>query len=185
MRLDSTLAFVPIGAPLSIVGATGASFASNIIDLLGSGVGTAPANIIGNAAVFGEDIGVGGGVPEPTLNVVVGTVFATSDSATLNVQLQAAADNGASGTPPYNPATWTTIVETGPIAAATLTAGRVIARFDIPPTIPENLNPRFYRLNFVTPSGTQFTTGTISSAYPTYMRDDQANKNAASNYKVS
>ena len=104
MRLDSSLAFIALGAPLSCVGATGATFTSQIIDLLGSGVGTAPANIIGNATTFGEDIGVGGGQPEPTLDIVVGTAFVTGGSATLNVQLQVAADNGASGTPPYNPA---------------------------------------------------------------------------------
>lgn len=181
MRIDSTLAFVPFGAPLSIVGATGATFGSQIIDLLGSGVGTAPANIIGNATVFGEDIGVGGGQPEPTLLVTVGTAFVTGGSATLNVQLQASADTGAPG---YTPASWTTIVETGAIAASNLTAGAVIARFDIPPTIPQNLNPRFYRLLFVTPSGQQFSAGTIAFAYPTYVRDDQANKNAANNYVV-
>lgn len=181
MRLDSTLAFVPFGSPLSCVGATGASFASQVIDLLGSGVGTPPANIIGNATVFGEDIGVGGGGPQPTLLVTVGTVFATSDSATLNVQLQGAVD---AGTPTYLPGTWITLVESGPQAAAVLTAGQVIARFDLPPAVPPGTLPRYLRLLFVTPTGTQFTTGTIAFAYPTYVRDDQANKFAASNYAV-
>lgn len=181
MRIDSSLAFIPLGAPLSCVGATGASFASQVIDLLGSGVGTAPANIIGNATTFGQDIGVGGGATEPTLEIVIGTTFTTSDAATLNVQLQASADTGGPG---YTPAAWTTIVETGPIAVASLTTGTNLARFDIPPTFPQNLNPRFYRVLFVTPTGTQFTAGTIAFAYPTYVRDDQANKNATSNYVV-
>jgi len=181
MRLDSTLAFVPYGAPLSCVGATGATFDSSIIDLLGSGVGTAPANIIGTATVFGQDIGVGGGQPEPTLLITVGTAFVTSGSATLNVQLQASADTGAPG---YTPSSWTTIVETGTLAAAALTAGAVIGRFDIPPSVASVPNPRFYRLHFVTNSGQQFSAGTIAFAYPTYVRDDQANKNASSNYAV-
>lgn len=182
MRLDSSLAFVPYGAPLSCVGATGASFPSNVIDLLGSGVGTAPVNIIGNATVFGQDIGVGGVGPQPTLDAVIGTVFATANSATLNVQIQAAVDQGAAGG--YQPGTWQTLTETGPIAAANLTAGQVIARFDLPPAFPANLNPRYLRLNFVTPSGTNFTTGTIAFAIPTFVRDDQANKYAAANFKV-
>lgn len=181
MRIDSTLAFVPFGTPLSIVGATGASFQSQVIDLLGSGVGTAPANIIGNATVFGQDIGIGGGGPQPTLLVTVGTAFVTGGSATLNVQLQGAVDSGA---PTYAPGSWITLVETGTLAASVLTAGQVIARFDMPPAVPPGTLPRYLRINFVTPSGQQFSAGTIAFAYPTYVRDDQANKFAASNYVV-
>lgn len=181
MRLDSTLAFVPYGTPLSIVGATGATFGSLIIDLLGSGVGTAPANIIGNATIFGEDIGVGGGQPDPKFDVVVGTAFVTSGSATLTVQLQASEDTGAPG---YTPTSWKTILQSPAYTAAQLTADQVIFRFDFPPVFPDTLRPRFYRLLFVTPSGQQFSAGTIKFALPTYVRDDQANKQAASNYVV-
>lgn len=181
MRLDSSLAFVPFGTPLSCVGATGASFQSQVIDLLGQGVGQAPANIIGNPAVFGEDIGVGGMGPQPTLLVTVGTAFVTGGSATLNVQLQGAVD---SGSPNYTPGTWITLTETGTISAANLTAGQVIARFDMPPAFPPGTLPRFLRINFVTPSGQSFSAGTIAFAYPTYVRDDQANKYAGSNYAV-
>lgn len=181
MRIDSTLAFVPLGAPLSCVGATGATFPSAVIDLLGSGVGTAPANIIGNATVFGEDIGVGGGQVNPTFDVVIGTAFVTGDAATMTVQLQASADTGAPG---YTPSSWITILQSPAYTAAQLTTDKVIFRFDFPPTFPDNLEPRFYRLLFTTPSGTQFSAGTIKFAYPTYVRDDQANKNAAANYVV-
>jgi hypothetical protein len=180
MITDALTSFVPIGSPLSCVGATGAAFASNVIDLLGSGAGTAPANIIGNATVFGQDVGVGGDQAE--LNVVVGTGFVTGDSATLNVEFQAAPDQGAAGG--YEPGTWQTLIESGPLTAAQLTAGQVIFRTKFPPAFPANLNPRFLRLLFVTPSGEQFSAGTINSAIPTMVRDDQANKFAAANFKV-
>lgn len=181
MRLDSQLNFVP--APLSCVGATGASFPSpNVIDLLGQGVGTAPQNIIGNAATFGEDIGVGGGSVEPELMCTVGTAFVTGGSATLNVQLQASADSGVGGG--YQPASWVTLEETGAISAANLTANQVIARFDWPPNFPANLGARYLRLNFVTPSGQQFSAGTIAFAGFTLVRDDQSQKYATKNYTV-
>lgn len=181
MRTDSSVAFVPIGAPLSLVAAAGSSIPSTkTVDLLGSGVGTAPANIIGNASVFGTDMGVGGLRPE--LNISVGTAFATATSATLNVQLQAAPDQGAAGA--YQPGTWQTIVESGQLTAAQLAAGTVIFRNPFPPAFPANLSPRYMRLLFVTPAGASFTAGTIASALVTEVRDDQANKFAAANYTV-
>lgn len=179
MRLDALLSLVP--TPLSIVGATGATFASqNIIDLLGLGAGNAPSNIIGNATLFGEDIGVGDGFAIPKLLVTVGTAFVTGGSATLNAQLQAAPDTAVT----YQPGTWQTIVETGTLTAAQLTAGQVIARFDVPPAFPANLNPRYLRMLFVTPSGQQFSAGTIGFAGVTLVRDDQAHKFATRNYTV-
>lgn len=179
MRLDALLSLVP--TPLSCVGATGASFVSpNIIDLLGLGAGNAPTNIIGNATTFGEDIGVGDGFAIPKLLVTVGTAFVTGGSATLNAQLQAAPDTAVT----FVPGTWQTIVETGTLTAAQLTAGQVIARFDIPPVFPANLSPRYLRLNFVTPSGQSFSAGTIAFAGVTLVRDDQAQKYATKNYTV-
>lgn len=181
MRSDALLAFVPIGGNLSIVGGAGIAFPSpNIIDLLGQGVGQAPANIIGNATLFGEDPGVGGIRPE--LDVTVGTGFTTATSATLNVALQAAADTGVGGG--YQPSTWTTIAETGYMGAANLIAGAKIARFPWLPSFPANLRPRFLRLLFQPLTGTSFTAGTIASALTVPMRDDQANRYAAKNFTV-
>ena|SRR6185312_1863851 len=181
MITDAQLAFVPIGAPLSCVGATGASFASNTIDFLGQGVGTAPAGIIGNATVFGTDPGIGG--IRPQLNVTVGTAFVTGDSSTLNCEVQYAPDSGVSGD--YQPGTWQTVAETGPLTAAQLTAGQIIARYDFPPAFPANARPRYMRLLFTTPSGEQFTAGTIGSALVVLVRDDQANKFAPGNFVVA
>jgi len=180
MRSDALLNFIAPGSPLSIVGATGATFYSNVIDLLGQGPGQAPANYIGNAALFGQDIGVGHGFVIPTLNIAVGTAFVTSGSATLNVQFQAAPDTAST----YLPGSYTTLVETGVLAASILTAGQVIARYDWPPSVPPGLNPRYLRLAFVTPSGQQFSAGTIGFAIVTAARDDYAAKFASANYSV-
>lgn len=184
MRSDALLAFVPLGSALSLVGGAGVAIPStNVIDLLGAGVGVAPSSssIIGNAALFGTDMGVGGMRPE--LMVSIGTALATSNSATLNVALQAAADQGAAGN--YQPSTWNTIVETGPMAVANLTANAIIARFPWLPSFPANLRPRFLRLLFSPAAATNFTAGTIASALVVPCRDDQANRFAAKNYTVA
>lgn len=178
MRVDASLAFIPIGGNLSMVGGTGATFQSNTIDLLGSGVGTAPQNIIGTASVFGTDFGIG--AIKIQLQVAVGTAFTTGGTCTLNVQMQGAPDNGA-----YQPGTWQTFVETGTMTAAQLAANTVIARFDWPPAFPANEKPRFMRLNFVTPSGQQFSAGTIAYAVPVDVRDDYGAKYAYKNFTVS
>lgn len=180
MRLDSQLIFVPTTSPLSMVAAAGASVSSSVVDLYGFGVGVTGTNIIGNATVWGTDFGVGQGMPTPKLQISVGTAFTTSDSCTLNLALQLAADDGTG-----NPDTWTTVIETGAIAATSLTAGKIIGRFDWPPSWPDNLNPRFAKLLGQVPSGLVFTAGTIGFAGVTYVRDDQANKFAAANYTVA
>lgn len=177
MLNDSKLSFVPYGTPLSLVAGTAVS--PLIIDLLGVGVGQAPPNVIGNKTVFGADFGIGQNRVE--LATVVGTTFTTGTSATLNVQLQGAPDTGSGGS--YLPGTWTTIVETGAIPAANLTAETFIGRFPVLP-YPLSALPRYLRLRFEVASGTSFTAGTIGFSVMTMGRDDQANKFAASNYIV-
>lgn len=182
MITDAQLSFVPVGGNLSLVAGAGVSIPStNVIDLLGQGVGTAPQNIIGNATNFGADVGVGGITPQ--IDAIIGTACATGNGATLNVALQAAPDQGAGGN--YQPGAWTTIVETGAIAVAKLTAGQIVARFDFMPAFPANLNPRYLRMLFQVPAATNFTAGTISSAIVTMVRDDQANKFATKNFTVA
>lgn len=184
MRLDASIAFVPVGAPLSIVGATGSTFTSLIIDLLGTGAGTAPSgSIFGNTTVYGSADGGGVGTNRIEMAVAVGTAFTTSNSATLNAQLQGAVDSGSSGN--YQPGTWNTFVETGAIAAANLTANTVIMRFPWLPPFPFNLRPRFLRLSFVTPASTAFTAGTIAYAVPSTGRDDYSAAYSARNYIVA
>lgn len=177
---DNLLDFVPIGTNLSLVAAAGVSVpSSNVIDILGSGVGTAPMNIIGNVTVFGEDSGIGGNVPN--INIVIGTAVTTGDACTLNVAFQGAPDLGAGGG--YQPGTWQTFNETGPMTAAQLTAGTVI-RLDWFPAFPPNEAPRYLRLLFQGPATLDFTAGTIASAIVTMVRDDWAAKYAAKNFSV-
>ena len=181
MILDASLAFVPLGSPLSLVAGSGVDVASNTIDLLGAGVGVAPPSIIGNVSLFGAPDAMGVGGVRPELNVVVGTAFVTGSSATLNAALQAAPDTAVT----YQPGTWQTIVETGELTAAQLLANTVIFRCPWLPPFPANLRPRYLRLLFQVPAGTTFTAGTIASAVPTLVRDDQFNKYAAKNFTVS
>lgn len=179
MIFDSLLTFVPIQAPLSLVGAIGLTFPSQVIDFLGSGVGTAPQNIIGNRTLPGQDSGISA---QPMLiNAPIGTTFTTADGATLNMAFQGAPDTGAAGG--YQPGAWVTFDETGYQPVAGLTAGQVL-RLTWPVAWPASGVPRFVRLLFSPLATTQFTAGTIASALVVSGRDDYAVKYAANNYTV-
>ena len=187
MITDALVSFVSVGSPLSLVGANGQTFASNVLDLLGEGVGTAPQNIIGTRTVFGTDQGVGGLRPE--LNITIGTALVAGVAGTLlKAALQGAADQGAAGG--YQPSTWTDIDSQDNISPANATAGAVIFRTPFIPTFPPGLMPRYLRLLFspmtatALPSG-DFSAGTILSALVTMVRDDQSNKFAAKNFAVA
>lgn len=178
MQSDAKLAFVMPGSPLSFVGSTSVP-STGIIDLLGNGVGQAPSSIIGNKSVFGVDAGVQDHRPE--IDTVIGDAALTGTSATLNIALQGAVDTGAGGG--YLPGTWTTIVETGPLSAAVLTAGSVQGRFPFLP-YPTSSLPRYLRILFQVATGS-FTQGTIAFSIVVWGRDDQANRFAASNFSVT
>lgn len=135
---------------------TSTAVSTNIYDVTGAGSGNAPALIWGTSTVFGADIGVGDGVAVPYLYMSIPTTFTTSSSATLQVQVQAAIDNGSN-----SPGSYTTIVETDAFAVTPLVAGKVLL-LPIPPiTLGESL-PRFYRINYVVGTGT-FTAGAVTS----------------------
>jgi hypothetical protein len=187
MITDALVAFLPIGSNLSLVGGVGIEFTSNVVDLLGAGVGVAPPNIIGTRTTFGTDMGVGSKRPE--LNVSIGTALVANTASTiLRIALQAAADQGAAGN--YQPSTWTDIVSEDGIALSNLTAGAVPFRVPYLPTFPPSLMPRYLRLKFspqiggTYPSGS-FSAGTIASALVTMVRDDMAQKYAAKNFAVA
>src|SRR5579863_8182505 len=97
MQLDALLNFVqPNAMPVSLVGAAGASISiGGVIDLLGSGVGTAPQGIIGNTTLWGDDPGIGR--VKPDIQITIGTAVATGNGATTAFALQYAADTGAAG----------------------------------------------------------------------------------------
>jgi len=130
MITDALVSFVPIGGNLSLVAGAGVVIPSpNTLDLLGSGVGTAPPNIIGTRAVFGTDLGVGGRL-RPELNITVGVALTGAVGQQLKVALQAAIDLGAGGN--YLPGAWVDIASQDGINLANIAggavAGSVIAR---------------------------------------------------------
>lgn len=139
---------------------------ASIIDLAGVGAGNSMPNAFGTADVFGQDIGIGDGASPPQLAVIVGTAFAAAGAATIQVQLEAAIDDGTG-----NPGTYQVLAETDAIAKSLLTAGRKIAEFTIPPRYPGQAFPRFYRLNYVVATG-PMTAGTIAFAGIVTGRDD-------------
>lgn len=186
MMTDALLSFVPLNGNLSLVGGAGVDIVCpNIIDLLGNGIGVAPTSIFGNTAVFGSPDALGVGGARPEMNVVVGTSLVTGNAATLTAQLQGAPDPGAAGN--YTPlnAAYVPFASSGGLLVANLTAGTVFFRTPWLPPFPANLRPRFLRLVFKVPAGTNFSAGTISSALVTTVRDDQFNKYAAKNFTVA
>ncbi len=181
MITDALLAFVPIGSPLSLVGTDGTGIAStNTIDLAGVGAGNTPPAIWGTTTSFGQADAMGVGGLRRELFVSIGTACTTGNSATLNVQLEAAADNGSN-----QPDTWQVIGESGALTAAQLTAKQVIFRSPWLPPFPANLRPRFLRLMFQPLTGTHFTAGTIAAALVTTVRDDWFVGQQPRNYAVA
>lgn len=133
---------------------------TTVIDLTGNP--TAGMNI-GIQTRFMADMGNAEGVGMPKLVAYVGTAFVTAGSATLNVKFQGSTDN----------TTFTTYMETGPIAAALLTAGRKIASFDWPP-VPDGVAlPRYVRLLYGLPGSQTFSAGTIAIAGVVLQKDSQ------------
>jgi hypothetical protein len=187
MRVDASVAFVPLGGNLSLVAPVGQNVASNTLDLLGAGVGVAPPNIIGNAATFGTDFGVGM-VDNEIAIFLASTPAIAGAGATLNVALQGAPDLGAGGN--YQPGAWQTIVETSALTLAQLIAAQTgpkqqPIRMDWPPNWPANLNPRFMRLLFQMNAANAFTAGSVYGAIVTPVRDDYAVKFQPRNYTVA
>ncbi len=189
MISDQLVAFVPIGAPLSLVGGAGVSIRSNIYDLMGQGVGVPPPNIWGNTTVFGQADGMGVGNQRPELNVTIGTALAGAAGLTLNARFQGAIDTGLAGN--YQPGPWVDFASQDGITLANGAANTVIMRLPWLPPFPANFRPRFLSLLFspvssggAEPSG-NFTAGTIASAIVVMSRDDYAVKFAAKNFTVA
>ncbi|MEI6281977.1 MAG: Bbp16 family capsid cement protein [Alphaproteobacteria bacterium] len=176
MLSDNLVAFVPVGAPLSLVSGVG-DVSSYVIDLLGSGEGTTPRAIIGNASLFGEDAGIGSNRPE--LNVTIGDAVVSGGGGTVNFKLMGAPDTAVT----HLAGTYVVLGETGPMAVASLTAAAIVARFPFLPAVPASARPRYLRLT-ASIATAAVTAGTIASALVTTYRDDQANKFAPANYTV-
>jgi hypothetical protein len=159
MQLDALCQFSSAQAVTS----TAAS--SSIYDVTGAGSGNAP-NMIGGvtstgAALIGFDIGAGDGIAIPEVYWNVGTTFTAGGSATMQIQLQAAIDDGTN-----HAGTYYTIVETDALPVANLTAG-TSGQFQVPEISPDmgfgEAMPRFYRLNYVIATG-PMTAGKITAS---------------------
>jgi hypothetical protein len=184
MLRDTKLDFQEVGNPLSIVGGLGAVFpttgpTNGVYDIVGSGPGTPPINIIGTQTAFGSDTGVGG--IKVMINAVIGIQPVTVDGATLEMAFQGAPDTGPAGG--FLPGAFVDFETTGFQSPANLTPGTVL-RLTWPEAFPASENPRFVRVVFRTPAGTQFTAGTISSVIVVDVRDDYSIKYAQKNFVV-
>lgn len=182
MLLDSRLSFVALGSPLSLVAAAGVDIvAPNVIDLLGGGAGTLVTNITGIATLPGQADAMGSPSERPELVIAIGTALVNdTGTPTLRVELQGAPDNGSG-----SPGTYVTLGSSGAIATAQATAGAIIARLPWLPPFPLNLRPRFLRLNFEIPAGTNYSAGTILYALVTTVRDDWFIGQQPRNYRLS
>ena len=130
---------------------------TNLYDITGAGSGNVPNMVFGTTGLAGADMGLGDSAARPTCYFSVGTAFTAGGAATLQIQIQAAVDNGAG-----SPGAYTTIVETAALAVASLVAGANL-QIPLPPvTIGEAL-PRFYRFNYIVATGPMLT-GTLTGA---------------------
>jgi hypothetical protein len=129
---------------------TGTQVASNIIDLgVTSGI---PSSANGGGA---RDIGVG---DDPMMKLSVISLAAWTATATLQLILQGAPDNGVGA-----PGAWTTMWSSPVFTTAQLQeVGVQLANVDVPRVVAEQVLPRFLRLEFVTAVATN-TTGTVEA----------------------
>lgn len=151
------MAFVDTSLQLSTAQAITSTAASSVIyDVTGAGSGVAPNLVFGTTSVFGADMGAGDGEAGVYIYLQVSTAFVSGGGATLQVQVQAAIDNGSNA-----PSSYTTIDQTGTFTAAQLTAGATLRLRLQPITIGESV-PRFYRLNYVVATST-FSAGAVNA----------------------
>lgn len=148
--IDSNLLFDPANTAIT---ATAAS--TNVIDAAGTGLPASPQM---------RDLGPG--AKPLKARVVVQQAFTAAGAATLQVQLEAAPDNGSGA-----PGAYAILAQSDAIPKASLIAGAFIDLV-IPPAPPQmdvlppdevaGSAPRFYRLNYVVATG-PFTAGQVES----------------------
>lgn len=132
------------GAQFSSVQAiTTTADSTNIFDVTGAGVGSAPA-MVGAGGVntaMGIDIGAGDGAAVP--QIVVEIVTPTTVTGTLTISLKAAPDNGS-----YSEGSYTTLFSSAALTGAIQLAAGATYKFNVPPIIPGEALPRFYKLTY-------------------------------------
>jgi hypothetical protein len=132
---------------------TGTQQSTNVLDLLNA-----------------RDMGIG---DDPALELLIQIMTTFASGTSLQVQLQGAPDNGSG-----SPGTYTTMLDSGAIAEASLVAGRYILATTVPRVLlptPVGVTaaqalPRFLRLQYVT-VGTH-TAGALSG-FIVLDREDQ------------
>lgn len=179
---DALTAFVLPGGNFSLVAGAGVTVQiGQTYDLLGQGVGTAPANIIGVnrlGGFYGVDPGMTKMKPELEIDFAV----SPAGTGTFQYGVQYAPDTGAAGG--YQPGTWETVIETGGDAATEYGTANPV-RLDLPPAPPATPQPRYIRLVMIPASGDNLTAGAVSFAGIVMARTDLVNANAPSNYTVA
>lgn len=174
MFLDSLVQLAAAQAVTSTAAGT-ATF-----DVSGLGSGTVYNGITGglNSDLLGFDIGAGDGIAIPTLYWNVTTAFVSAGSATLQIGIQAAPDNGSGSAGTYQ-----IITETAPLTPAQL-ALNANGQFAIPPVganwVGEAM-PRFYQVEFTVATST-FSSGAISANIVLNPQQAQKIQKYPSNY---
>ncbi len=177
MILDSTLQF---SSQQNISSATTITTSTTVIDLAGVGSGNALNATFGTAKVFGQDLGVGGGMADLVLAAIVGTQFASTNTATLTIALQGAIDNGSN-----SPGTWVTYQQSGALSVSNLASNTMVFRCNLADAVPFGTLPRFLRMQFSNPASTNWTTGSISYAGVLTNRDDYSARYYPSGFTVA
>lgn len=132
------------GAQFSAVQAvTTTADSTNVFDVTGAGSGNAPS-MVGAGGVntaMGIDLGAGDGMAVP--QIIVEIVTPTTVTGTLTITLKAAPDDGS-----YGQGTYTTLYSSAALTGTTQLAAGALYKFNIPPIIPGEALPRFYKLTY-------------------------------------
>lgn len=145
------MAYVETATQFSNAQALSATADSTVFDITGAGVGNAPAMIGANGVntAIGTDIGLGDGVATSQVFVTVGV--AGTGTGTYTISLKAAPDNGS-----YAEGTYTTLYTSAAVVGTAFKKGDIYV-IPVPPIIPGEALPRFYKLTY-TLSGTAAVT---------------------------
>ncbi len=131
------------GANFSVAQAiTTTADSTNIFDVTGAGVGTAPVmtGTNGSNTAIGVDIGAGQGMAEALVLVNINTTG--TGTGTVSISIKAAPDNGS-----YSEGTYTTLYTSAAIVGTALIAGQSFV-IPVPPILPAEALPRFYKLTY-------------------------------------
>ena len=157
--MDQNLVFS--SGPQIITATAQSTFAYDILTgnmLPATGAPYSTNAIIGNAASFGEDLGLGRGVGTPQIEVFSGP-GAPAAATSLTIQAQGAPDALTGNT---SGLAYVVYQQTGPIPVASILASNRLAAFDFPRRQVGAAMPRFIALNYVV-AGANFTGLSVSS----------------------